>query len=289
MSKVLILTDSNSGILQSEAKELGLYVIPMPFTINSEEYEEEISITQEKFYELLADDADVKTSQPSQFYLEELWQELLKDNDEIVYIPMSSGLSSTCDNAMKYAENFNGKVFVVNNTRISVTQKNSVFEALRLSKQGKSGAEIKQLLENDAKKQSIYILLGTLKYLRRGGRISAAAATLGNLLKIKPILYSDGGKFEKFAMALNYTQAKKKMIDQVKCELNTKFKNEYESGELVISVAHTQNNEEAEKFKNEILKEFPNVKFNFVDPLSLSVACHIGPGALAIAVCSNNY
>ncbi len=289
MGKVLIITDSNSGILQSEAKELGIYVIPMPFTINAEEFEEEISITQDKFYELLGEDADVKTSQPSQFYLEDLWDEKLKEYDEIVSIPMSSGLSSACDNAIKYAEKYNGRVFIVNNQRISVTQKNSVFEAKKLADEGKSGAEIKELLEQDAKKQSIYIMLGTLKYLRRGGRISATAATLGSLLKIKPILFSDGGKFEKFGMALNNAQAKRKMIDQVKSELVKKFKDEYESGKLVISVAHTQNFDEAEKFKNEILKEFPNVKFNYVDPLSLSVACHIGPGALAIAVCSNNY
>lgn len=289
MGKVLIITDSNSGILQSEAKELGIYVIPMPFTINAEEFEEEISISQEKFYEMLGEDADVKTSQPSQFLLEELWDKKLKEYDEIVYIPMSGGLSATCENATKYAKKYGGKVFVVNNQRISVTQKNSVFEAKKLADEGKSGAEIKELLEQDAKKQSIYIMLGTLKYLRRGGRISATAATLGSLLKIKPILFSDGGKFEKFGMALNNAQAKRKMIDQVKSELVKKFKDEYESGKLVISVAHTQNFDEAEKFKNEILKEFPNVKFNYVDPLSLSVACHIGPGALAIAVCSNNY
>lgn len=289
MLKVKVITDSNSGITQAEANELGIFVVPMPFTIDGEEYLEDISITQDKFYELLGDDADVKTSQPSQFYLEELWDGLLKDNDELVYIPMSSGLSGTCENATKYAEKYNGKIYVVNNTRISVTQKNSVYEAIRLANQGKSGAEIKKMLEDDANNQSIYIMLGTLKYLRRGGRISATAATLGSLLKIKPILFSDGGKFDKFGMALNMAQAKKKMIDRVKIELETKFKDEYENGKLVISVAHTQNLAEAEKFKKEIINEFPNVQFNFVDPLSLSVSCHIGPGALAIAVCSNNY
>ena len=285
MVRVKIITDSNSGISQDEAKELGIFVIPMPFTVDGEEYLEDISITQEKFFEFLNNDADVKTSQPSRFYLEELFDNLLTDNDEIVYIPMSSGLSGTCENATALAQNYEGKVFVVNNTRISVTQKQSVLDAIKLAGNGKSGSQIKQILEEKGKNQSIYIMVGTLKYLKKGGRISGAAATLGSLLKIKPILFSNGGKFDKFAIALNTVQAKRKMIDQVKQELSTKFSKSITDGTLVISVAHTNNYNEAVKFKEEILKEFPNVCFKFVDSLSLSVACHIGPGALAIAVC----
>ena len=285
MAKIKIITDSNSGITQNEAKELGIFVIPMPFTVDGEEYLEDISITQEKFFEFLNNDADVKTSQPSRFYLEELFDNLLTDNDEIVYIPMSSGLSGTCENATALAQNYEGKVFVVNNTRISVTQKQSVLDAIKLAGNGKSGSQIKQILEEKGKNQSIYIMVGTLKYLKKGGRISGAAATLGSLLKIKPILFSNGGKFDKFAIALNTVQAKRKMIDQVKQELATKFSKSITDGTLVISVAHTNNYNEAVKFKEEILKEFPNVCFKFVDSLSLSVACHIGPGALAIAVC----
>lgn len=285
MVRVKIITDSNSGITQNEAKELGIFVIPMPFTVDGEEYLEDISITQEKFFEFLNSDADVKTSQPSRFYLEELFDDLLLDNDELVYIPMSSGLSGTCENATALAQNYEGKVFVVNNTRISVTQKQSVLDAIKLAGNGKSGSQIKQILEEKGKNQSIYIMVGTLKYLKKGGRISGAAATLGSLLKIKPILFSNGGKFDKFAMALNTVQAKRKMIDQVKQELATKFSKSITDGTLVISVAHTNNYNEAVKFKEEILKEFPNVCFKFVDSLSLSVACHIGPGALAIAVC----
>ena len=286
MGKIMIVSDSNSGITQNEAKELDIFVIPMPFTIDGEEYLEDISITQDKFYEFLKADAEVTTSQPSRFYLEELFNNLLTSYEEIVYIPMSSGLSGTCENATKLAENFNGKVHVVDNTRISVTQKQSVLDALKLASAGKSGSEIKTILEEKGKNQSIYIMVGTLKYLKKGGRISGAAATLGSMLKIKPILFSDGGKFDKFAMTLNTTQAKKKMIDQVKLELETKFKDELQKGTLFLSVAHTQNYDEALKFKEEILKEFPNIKFQFVDSLSLSVSCHIGPGALAIAICS---
>ena len=285
MAKVKIITDSNSGITQNEAKELGILVIPMPFTVDGEEYLEDISITQEKFFEFLNNDADVKTSQPSRFYLEELFDNLLNENDELVYIPMSSGLSGTCENATALAQNYNGKVFVVNNTRISVTQKHSVLEAIKLANSGKSGLEIKNKLEENGNIQSIYIMVGTLKYLKKGGRISGTAAALGSLLKIKPILYSDGGSFDKFALALNTIQAKRKMIDQVKQELSTKFRKQLEYNSLVISVAHTNNLNDAIKFKEEIIKEFPNVKFEFVDSLSLSVACHIGPGSLAIAIC----
>ena len=289
MKKVKIITDSNSGILQAEAEKLGIFVIPMPFTINDEEYLEEISMSQEKFYELLAANAEVTTSQPSQFYLEELWEELLKENDEIVYIPMMSGLSATCENAKRYAKNFNGKVFVVDNARISVTQKESVLEAVELAKQGKTGEEIKSYLEETARKASIYITVDTLKYLKKGGRISPAAAVIGSLLNIKPVLFTRGDKFSKYAMALSFAQAKKKMIAKIKQELETEFKEEYEAGKMTISIAHTNNEAEAKKFKAEVLKEIPNVKFGYIDPLSLSVSCHIGPGAIAIATCINNY
>lgn len=288
MSKIKIVTDSNSGILQNEGQENNIFVIPMPFTINGEEYLEEISISQEKFYEFLEQDAEVTTSQPSQYYLQELFEELLKECDEIVYLPMSSGLSGTCANATKLAENFNGKVFVIDNKRISVTLKSSVYEALKLANAGKSGLEIKEILEQQANLTSIYITVGTLKYLKKGGRITPAAATLASLLRIKPILSSSGDNFEKCAISLNLAQAKKKMIMQVKQDLETKFKEIYDNGKMAVAVAHTQNLSEAEKFKQEIEKELPNLKILYVDPLSLSVSCHIGAGALAVAVFPNN-
>lgn len=289
MSKIKIVTDSNSGITQAEGKKLGVYVIPMPFTVDGVEYLEDITMSQEKFYECLANNADVKTSQPSQVYLEDLWETLLKEYNEILYIPMTSGLSATCVNAKRYAENFGGKVFVVDNKRISVTQKESVFEALALLKQGKTASEIKDYLESTASKHSIYITVSTLKYLKKGGRINPAVAVVGTLLNIKPVLYSRGEQFNKLAMTTSMNQAKKKMMAQIKSELENEFKEEYEKGVMTVSVAHTQNSTEAEKFKQEIIKEFPKLKFRFVDPLSLSVSCHIGPGALAIAMAIDNY
>lgn len=284
MSNVKIITDSNSGILQSEANKLGIIVIPMPFTIDGEEYLEEISITQEKFYEYLNNDSNVTTSQPSQYYMQEIFEQALKEFDEIVYIPMSSGLSGTCANAIKIAENYNGKVQVVDNFSISVIQKQSVLQAINLANEGKSAIEIKEILESNRQKSSIYITVANLKYLKKGGRVTAAAAALSSILKIKPILNSNGGKFEKFAMVINLAQAKKKIIQQMKQDLETKYKDLYQSGKMLIAVAHTQNEFEAQKFKDEIIKEIPNAKFTYLEPLSLSVSCHIGSGALGAAV-----
>lgn len=286
---IIIMTDSNSGILQSEAKDLGIFVVPMPFTINDEEYLEEISISQEEFYKHLANNANVSTSQPSQAYLEETWSTLLKDYEEVVYIPMSSGLSATCENAKNYAKNFNDKVFVVDNKRISCNMKESVLEALSLSKQGRSGKQIKAYLERTSRLFSVYIMVGTLKYLKKGGRISPAAAAIGTALNLKPILTTCGDSFEKCAVVLSLAQAKKKMIQKVKADIEGEFKEEYEKGTMTVSVAHTQNFAEAEKFKAEIMKELPNLKFRFVDSLSLSVSCHIGPGALAVTLGNNAF
>ena len=288
MSKVKIITDSNSGFLQEEGKKLGVEVIPMPFTINDIDYLEEINISQDKFYALLKDDPEIFTSQPPLGVLQDVWETNLKNYDEIVFIPMSSGLSGTCQSSILLSKDYNDKVQVVDNKRISVTQKESVMEAVTLASLGKSAKEIKEHLENTAKLSSIYIMLNTLKYLKRGGRISPAAAAIGTMLKIKPILTSRGGKFEKFAMSLSTAQGKKRMISQIKKEIETEFKDFYEKGKVTLSVAHTQNEVEAEKFKEEILKEFPKAIFRYVNPLSLSVSCHIGPGALAIALSVNN-
>jgi len=285
MDKIRVITDSNSGILQSEAKKLGIVVIPMPFVVDGEEYLEEISLSQEEFYEKLKNDANVTTSQPSQIYLEELWDNELKKYDKLIYIPMSSGLSATCHNASNYAKKYDGKVLVVDNNRISVNQKETVFQALDLIKEGRSAEEIKSYLENEKEKVSIYITMGVLKYLKKGGRISATAAALGAMLNVKPILYSNGGAFEKFAMVLSLAQARKKMLAQAIKDLETKFKEDYEAGNMMVSIAHTQNEKEAERFKTEILTAMPKVKFGYINPLSLSVACHIGPGALAISLC----
>lgn len=285
MKKVVIVTDSNSGITQKEGKKLGIVVIPMPFTINGEEYLEDISISQDEFFELLEQGADVKTSQPSQFYLEELWKDLLKEYESIVYIPMTSGLSGTCDNAKKYAQAFKGRVVVVDNLKISVPQKISVFQAANLAKRGKTAEEIKAYLEKTKGKFSIYITLSTLKYLKKGGRITPAAAAFGDLLKLKPILFTRGQSFDKYAVTMSFSQAKKKMISKIKSELETEFSQEYKEGKMALLVAYSKIREDAEKFKAEIEKEFDGMKVLFVDPLSLSIACHTGAGALGIGTC----
>ena len=288
MEKVRIITDSNSGILQSEAEKLGIFVIPMPFLIDGDEFEEEISISQDEFYEKLKSNPSISTSCPAPGYLVDLWESELKKYDSIVYIPMSSGLSSSCENAKRLAEEYAGRVQVVDNERISVTQKMSVMEGIELAKQGKSALEIRQYLEKTKDKASIYIYVDTLKYLKQGGRISATAAALGSMLRVKPILSSRGGRFEKFAMAMSMGQAKRRMIQQIRAELAGEFKEEYQQGKMELYVAYTQNEAEAIKFKEEIEKEF-NMTVRFIDPLSLSVSCHIGPGALALAMSINNY
>lgn len=289
MKKIKIITDSNSGITQDEGKALGVFVVPMPFTIDGKEYLEDISITQERFFELLEQGADVTTSQPAQSYLENVWSEILEEYEKIIYIPMASGLSATCENAKEYAKKFDGRVFVVDNLRISVPQKISVYEAVKMVNEGKSVEEILAHLESTKIKYSIYLTVSILKYLKKGGRITPATATLGDMLHLKPILTSRGGSFDKFAIALSWGQAKKKMIQRIKKELDTEFKSEYAQGKMALLVAYSKISSEAEKFRTEIEAEFPDMKVLYVDPLSLSVACHTGAGALGIGICVCNY
>ncbi len=284
MSKVAILTDSNAGITNTTGYE-NLFIVPMPFIIDDKEYFEDINLTQDEFYEKLKHDADIHTSQPSYGEVTELWKKLLNDFDEVVYIPMSSGLSSSCNSAIGFAQEFDNKVFVVNNQRISVTQKLSVYEALDMASKGKSGAEIKDYLEKTKMDASIYIMVPTLKYLKKGGRVTPTAAALAKLFSIKPILQIQGEKLDSFAKVINLNQAKQKMINAVKSDIETRFKTLFEEGKLCVNIAHTQNEAEALKFKEEVEKALPNLPVKFVDPLSLSVSCHIGPGSLAIAVC----
>ena len=287
MQDTLILTDSNSGILQQEGRDQGIYVIPMPFTVNGEEYLEEISMSQEQFFDALQNDADVKTSQPSEFYLEDLWTTLLKDYKDIIYIPMSGGLSATCANAKTYAEKFDGRVHVVDNKRISITQKLSVLETNAMVKRGVPVREILDYLDKTQSKASIYLTVSVLKYLKKGGRLSPAAAAIGDMLKIKPILYTRGDSFEKSAMTVSMGQARKKMLKQLRAELEGEFAEEYKQGKMVFSIAHTAIPDEAARTKAEIEREFPDMKVLFVDNLSLSVACHTGPGALGIGLMYN--
>lgn len=284
MSKVAVITDSNSGITQSQAKELGIFVLPMPFFINEETYFEDISLTQEQFYEMLKGGADIHTSQPSPDSVMQLWDQVLKEYDEIVHIPMSSGLSSSCQSAIMLAQDYEGKVQVVNNQRISVTQRQAALDAKLLASKGMNAREIKDFLEEDKFNSSIYIMLDTLYYLKKGGRITPAAAALGTLLKLKPVLQIQGEKLDAFAKARTTNQGKSIMISAIKKDIENRFGGMTEDKHIWLEIAHTANEEAAEAYKNEILEQFPGYDIH-VDPLSLSVACHIGPGAPAFACC----
>lgn len=286
MYKIAIVTDSNAGISQQEAKRLkNVFVVPMPFTIDGEEYFEDINLSQEEFYEKLTQDASISTSQPSIGYITELWDKLLKEYDYILHIPMSSALSMSCETAKNFASDYNGKVLVVDNKRISVTLKQSVYDARTLIEQGKSAEEIKDILEKTALDSSIYIMVDTLKYLKKGGRITPAAATIGTLLKIKPVLQIQGGKLDRFAKTVNEKVARVRMIEAVKKDLEERFKDFKDKGEIQLFVAYTNCLEKAQSFANQIKEEFPDIEFTHIDPLSLSVSCHIGSGALAMACC----
>ena len=286
MSKVAIMTDSNSGITQSQGEEQGIYVIPMPFIISDETYYEDINLSGSEFYKKLQSDADISTTQPAPGEVMAMWDDLLKDYDEIIYIPMSSGLSGACATAMMLAceEAYEGHVFVVDNQRISVTMRQSVLDAKVMADRGMSGQEIHDQLMKTKMESSIYIMVDTLKYLKKGGRITAAAAALGTLLKLKPVLQIQGEKLDAFAKARTVSQAKSIMINAVKADIENRFGGDV--NDVWIEIAHTQNEEEAEKFKTEILEIFPDYpeEHIYVDHLSLSVSCHIGPGALAVAL-----
>mgnify|MGYP002671845648 FL=1 len=281
MKKVAIVSDSNSGITQSEAKELGVAILPMPFFINGETLYEDIDLTQDEFYQKLKEDVEISTSMPLVGNVTDLWDELLKEYDEIVYIPMSSGLSSSCETAYMLSQEYDGKVQVVNNQRISVTQRQSVMDAKALAKKGKTAAEIKEILERDKMESSIYIMVDTLYYLKKGGRITPAAAALGTLLKLKPVLQIQGEKLDAFAKARTVKQAKNIMIEAMKNDFANRFHDE--KGEHIhLEMAYTHNLEDAEAFKKEVQETFPGIDIT-MNPLSLSISCHIGPGSLAIA------
>ena len=280
--KVAIITDSNSGITQEEGKKLGIRIVPMPFMINGAEYLEDITLTQQEFYAKLGEGSDISTSQPSPESIMALWDEVLEEYDEIVHIPMSSGLSGSCQTAMMLAEDYDGKVEVVNNQRISVTQRQSALDAKELAAKGMCAAEIKEKLEAVKFDSSIYITLDTLKYLKKGGRITPAAAALGTLLRLKPVLTVQGEKLDAFAKARTMKQAKSIMVAAITKDLEERFGDR--TGKNVhLAVAHTDNQEEADEFAKELRELFPATGEIVIAPLSLSVSCHIGPGSLAVA------
>ena len=279
MRKIAIVTDSNSGITQDEGRKLGISVLPMPFYINDVMYLEGITLSQEDFYERLKNDESISTSQPSPAEVCGLWDNLLEEYDEIVHIPMSSGLSASCDTATMLARDYDGRVQVVNNQRISVTQRQSVLDAIALRDAGKNAAEIKEKLEEEKMESSIYITLETLKYLKKGGRITPAAATIGTVLNLKPVLQIQGEKLDAFSKARGWKTAKKTMLNAIEKDLNGRFADVKD--QMVLGMAYTCSKEEAQEWKAEIEERFPGYEI-MEGTLSLSVACHIGPGALAI-------
>ncbi len=283
MSKVAIITDSNSGITQKESKELDILVQPMPFYINGEVFYEDITLTQDEFYERLAEGADIATAAPAVADFIELWDGVLKDYDEIVHIPMSSGLSGTCNTAQVLAQDYGGKVFVVDNQRISVTQRQSAVDAKNLADAGKSGQEIYDKLMENKMDSSIYIMVDTLEYLKKGGRITPAAAAFGTVLRIKPVLQIQGDKLDAFSRARTIAQAKNTMINQIREDCKNRYDSDDVGTNVHIAMAYTHNLPEAEEFKKEVLEAFPRDPDEIIlHPLSLSIGCHIGPGALAL-------
>lgn len=282
--KVAIATDTNSGMTREAAQKRGIYILPMPVTVDDQMYLEGIDITHDRLYAAMHSSQDISSSQPSPGQLLEFWHGILQDGyDQVVYIPMSSGLSNSCQTAMVLAREFKNKVMVVDNQRISVTQRQSVLDAIELAKAGKTAEEIKEYLERESHESSIYITLETLKYLKKGGRITPAAAALGTVLNLKPVLQIQGEKLDAFSKARGKKQAKKTMIKAMEKDLKTRFKDHQQKGLMCLEAAYTGNLEEALEWKAELEKTFSPMKV-YMAPLSLSVACHIGQGALAVAV-----
>lgn len=283
MGNVAIVTDSNSGISQAEGKELEIYVIPMPFLVDGKLYFEDVDMNKEQFYHFLENDADLSTSQPSPGDVMDLWDKLLKEYDEIVHIPMSSGLSASCSTAMGLARDYDGKVQVVDNQRISVTMQQSVMDAKHLVAAGKSAAQIKEILEKEALESSIYLMVDTLKYLKKGGRITPSAALLGSALNLKPILQIQGDKLDAYKKVRGVKAAKKNMLEAMKKDVEGRFSDYVTKGQLKLHVAYTTDEETARQWKEEVQSVFPDIAISRMDPLSFSVTCHTGPGVLAIA------
>jgi DegV family protein with EDD domain len=284
---VAVITDSNSGISQEEAKQYGIYVIPMPFYINEKLYLEDVTMSQKEFYEFLAQGVDVNTSQPAPAEVTDLWDKLLEEYDEIIHMPMSSGLSSTCETAMMLARDdaYEGKVFVVNNQRISVTQRQAALEAKKLADAGLSAAKIFNILTRTKLDSGIYITVDTMTYLKKGGRVTPAAAGIATILNIKPVLQIQGGKLDQYAKSRGMKSAKKEMINAVKKDITGRFAEYYKNGRIKLAMAYTGEKDAALEYLEELKPEFPDYDFTdfLINPLSLSVSCHIGPGALALA------
>lgn len=276
-NKIAIVTDTNSGITQEEAKELGIYLIAMPFFINKNTYYEGITLSQEEFFKKLEDDENISTSQPSPGTVIELWDNLLKDYDYILHIPMSSGLSSSMETARMLSSDYEGKVLVVDNKRISVTFRQSILDALYLIEKGLSAKEIQEILEKEALESIIYVTVDTLKYLEKGGRITPAVAALGSMFNIKPVLLIDGGKLDTYKKVRGLKSAQKAMIEAIKNDIENRFK----GTDYLIQTAYSGDLEQGNKWNETVKQAFPE-HYVYNDVLPMSICCHVGPGALGI-------
>lgn len=289
--KTAVMTDTNSGIMKAEADSMGIFLISMPVIIDDETHYEGIDLTEDSFYGSLTGGQNVSTSQPSPGDLMDLWDDILEQGyDEIIHIPMSSGLSASCSTAISLSDDYDGKVQVADNHRISVTQRESVMHAKKLAEAGKSAKEIKEVLEAEAYNSSIYIAVDTLEFLKKGGRVTAAGAALGSVLNIKPILTIQGGKLDAFAKTRGMKKCKQKMVEALKNDRETRFKDADDKHLLVSAAGSNLTEEEAAEWKQMLVEAFPN-SYVYYDPLSFSVGCHIGPKGygMGISVCSEDY
>lgn len=283
MKSIGIATDSHSGILPEEAKRLGIMVLPMPFYVEDDCYYEEISITREKFFEKLNAGEKVSTSQPSPEAVMQLWRDGLKDYEKLLYIPMSSGLSGAYNTARMLAEEteFETRVLVVDIGRISTPLHRSILDTIELIKDGYSAEKIKEILESEKERMAIYIAVETLEFLKKGGRITPATAAIGTLLNIKPILKLDVGVLETYKKCRGMKKARRDMIEAMKQEFATRFKKEYEKGEVYLMAASSADEETTKAWIAEIQDAFPGMDV-FCDNLTLGISCHTGEGALGI-------
>ena len=290
--KTAIVIDNTGFMSDEELKKLNIAkVVPISFIVNGEEYYHNVNMTYEDFYNFLKNkNTSVSTSQPSIEIVKEAWREVLKDNDEIIYIPLSSGLSESCNSAINASkeEEFADRVFVANNQRVSFMHKFSVYEAKYLLDEGKTAKEIKTYLEEVRGECAAYIAIDDISYLKKGGRVTPAAAAIATILNIKPILQLHGGKLDAYGKIMSMKLAKNKLITAIRKEIEDRFGKEFEQGKIILSIVHTNpvlNSPEIEKFKNEVSEQFPGMKFFALDPLPLFVACHTGPGTLAVGYC----
>lgn len=286
--RTAVMTDSNSGITEQEAQELGIFLLPMPVIIEDEIHYEGQDLTQESFYQSLTSGKNITTSQPSPGDVIAMWEKILQNGyDQVVHIPMSSGLSNSCETAISLSDEYEGRVCVVDNHRISVPMRESVLDAVEMAKEGKTAEEIRKKLEDTAYDASIYIAVDTLEFLKKGGRVTPAGAALGAVLSIKPILTIQGDKLDAFAKVRGMKKCRQKMIEAIREEMNTRFA-DVERSRLVIGTAGAGlSREEEEQWKNEVADAFPQMAV-YYNPLSVSIGCHLGPGAMGIAVCVNN-